>query len=310
MKPVLTLTLNPAVDVSIATERIVYDDRVYITSESWKPAGKGINGATVLHRYGAEVEAIAPFGGEMGSRFATLLADTQLPVTLVPVSGETRRNVAVTDSEGLTLKLDQKGSSMSEDELARIEAKLLERLPRAKWLTLTGSLPPGVPLDTYAKLIALAQERDVATFLDTTGEALPVGLAAGPSLAKPNRPEAERLLGRSLFGESDALAAAEEIQAMGAERVLLSLGSQGAVAVWEQGRLRATPPSAAKGSPIGAGDVLGATCIWALLRGEPFPEAFRWAVAAGTVAAGLPGLEFGSLEDVDQMRSRVEIHAA
>ena len=308
MKLVLTLTLNPAVDVSIATESIVYDDRVYITGESAQPAGKGINAATVLHRYGATVEAVAPFGGEMGSRFANLLAESQIPVTLVPVNGETRRNIAVTDSEGLTLKLDQRGSALTAEELERLESKLLEKLPQAAWLTLTGSLPPNVPVTTYAELVALAQKHNVSTLLDTTGDALPVGLAAGPTLAKPNRPEAERLLGRSLFSESDAITGAEEIQAMGAQRVLLSLGSQGAVAVWEQGRLRAIPPVTAKGSPIGAGDVVGAVCIWALLRGESFPEAFRWAIAAGTVAAGLPGLDFGDLEDVERMRSKVDIH--
>lgn len=294
--------------MSIATESIAYDDRVYITGESAQPAGKGINAATVLHRYGAQVEAIAPFGGELGSRFAKLLAESQLPVTLVPVQGETRRNIAVTDSEGLTLKLDQRGSPLTVEELGRLEAKLLERLPHAKWLTMTGSLPPGVATDTYGRLIGIAREHGVSTLLDTTGDALPAGLKAGPTLAKPNRPEAERLLGRSLFGEADAVAGAEEIQAMGAERVLLSLGSQGAVAVWEEGRLRATPPVTATGSPIGAGDVVGAVCIWALLRGETFPEAFRWAIAAGTVAAGLPGLDFGKLEDVERMRSRVEVH--
>lgn len=307
MNLVLTLTLNPAVDVSIATERIVYDDRVYITGESAQPAGKGINAASVLYRYGTAVEAVAPFGGEMGSRFAALLAESQIPVTLIPVQGETRRNIAVTDSEGLTLKLDQRGSTLTADELERIESKLLEKLPQARWLTLTGSLPPGVDPATFANLIFLAKKYNVLTLLDTTGEALPLGLAAGPSLAKPNRPEAERLLGRNLFSESDAVDGAREIREMGAERVLLSLGSQGAVAVWEGGTLRAVPPVAAKGSPIGAGDVVGAVCIWALLRGESFPEAFRWAVAAGTVAAGLPGLDFGDLDEVELMRPRVDI---
>lgn len=308
MNLVLTLTLNPAVDVSIATESIAYDDRVYITAESAQPAGKGINAANVLHRYGAQVEAISTFGGELGSRFANLLAESQLPVTLIPVRGETRRNIAITDSEGLTLKLDQRGSALATDELKRVEAKLLERLPHAKWLTMTGSLPPGLAVDTYGRLIGIAREHGVSTLLDTSGDALLAGLEAGPTLAKPNRPEAERLLGRSLFSEAEAVAGAEEIQAMGAQRVLLSLGSQGAVAVWEGGRLRAKPPVTATGSPIGAGDVAGAVCILGLLRGETFPEAFRWAVAAGTVAAGLPGLDFGKLEDVEQMCSRVEVH--
>lgn len=304
---ILTLTLNPAVDVSITTERIVYDDRVYITGETSQPAGKGINAARVLHRYGAEVEAIAPFGGEKGSRFAALLADSQIPVTLVPVSGETRRNIAVTDADGLTLKLDQRGSAMTGEELDRIKAKVLEKLPRAEWLTLTGSLPPSVPVPAYADLIQLAQQHGVSTLLDTTGEALPVGLAAGPTLAKPNRPEAERLLGKSLLSEADAVAGAVEIQSMGAEAVLLSLGSQGAVGVSGDVRLRALPPKTESGSPIGAGDVLGAACIWALSKGESFIEALRWAVAAGSVAAGLPGLEFGDLDEVERMRSRIDV---
>ena len=120
---------------------------------------------------------------------------------------------------------------MTGEELDRIKAKVLEKLPRADWITLTGSLPPSVPVPAYADLIQLAQEHGVSTLLDTTGEALPAGLAAGPTLAKPNRPEAERLLGKSLLSEADAVAGAVEIQSMGAEAVLLSLGSQGAVAV-------------------------------------------------------------------------------
>ena len=97
---ILTLTLNPAVDVSLSTDRIIYDDRVFINDESFQPGGKGVNIARVLAGYGADVEAIAPFGGEMGERFAKLLAESRIPVTLIPVEGETRRNVAVTDREG------------------------------------------------------------------------------------------------------------------------------------------------------------------------------------------------------------------
>ncbi len=304
---ILTLTLNPAVDVSLAADRIIYDDRVYINSESFQPGGKGVNIARVLAAYGADVEAIAPFGGEMGERFAKLLAESQIPVTLIPVEGETRRNVAITDREGLTIKLDQKGSPLESDELERIEQRLVKKLSGATWLTLTGSLPPGVPTNYYARLIRIAREHSVKTLLDTTGEALPLALEAGPDLAKPNRPEAERLLGRSLLTESHSAEAAEEIRKMGAAHVILSLGSQGAVAAWDGGRLRAVPRTPKTGSPIGAGDVLGATCIWALDKGEPFPTAFRWAVAAGTVAASLPGLGCGTIEDVEAALEEIEI---
>ena len=188
-----------------------------------------------------------------------------------------------------------------------IERRLIKKLPNATWLTLTGSLPPGVPTNYYARLIRMARRHGVKTLLDTTGEAAPVALVSGPDLAKPNRPEAERLLGRSLLTEPHSAEAAEEIRRMGAEHVIISLGSQGAVAAWPGGRLRAVPRETKTGSPIGAGDVLGATCIWALDRGEPFPEAFRWAVAAATVAAGLPGLGCGTIADVREALEEIEI---
>lgn len=305
---ILTLTLNPAVDVSLTTDRIIYDDRSYINSETYQAGGKGINAARAILDFGwTDVEALAPFGGVMGERFARLVREVDLPVTLVPVQGETRRNVAVIDEEGLTLKLDQRGNPLTAKELEKIEECLLQKLPAARWLSLNGSLPPGVPDDYYAKLISLARQHGVRTLVDTSGAALAPALAAGPTLAKPNRPEAERLLGRGLLGERASLSAAEEILARGPEHVILSLGGHGAIAVWGKRRLHAIPPDIESGSPIGAGDVLGAVTVGALRRGDSFEEAFLWGVAAATVAASLPGLGTGPMEEVAKMRERIEV---
>jgi len=306
---ILTLTLNPAIDVSLATDRIVYDDRTFITQEAEHPGGKGINAAQVIHSYGGAAHAVAPYGGERGRRFARLLEAARIPTTLIPVQGETRRNYAITDSQGLTIKLDQVGAELSPEELQRIEAAVLEKLPKAEWLMLTGSRPPGVPDDFYACMIKRARENNVQTLLDTTGEALPLGLAAGPTLAKPNRPEAERLLDQPILSQAQSAIAAREIRKMGADSVIVSLGSQGAVAAWKEGLLRAAPPTFQTGCPIGAGDVLAATCVWALCNGESFPEALKWAVAAATTAAAMPGVSFGSLEEVQKMRRQIEIHS-
>ncbi len=305
---VLTLTLNPAVDVSLRTDRIIYDDRSYIDSETHQAGGKGVNAARALRDFGVEaVEAVAPYGGAHGDRFAQLVREGGLPVTLIPVQGETRRNVAVVDDEGLTLKLDQRGSPLAAVELEAIEAALLAKLPEASWLTLNGSLPPGVPEDYYAKLIRLASQHGVRTLLDTSGAALAPALAAGPTVAKPNRPEAEKLLDRGLLSERATLAAAVEILGRGPEHVILSLGGHGAIAVWSGGRIHAAPPEVQTGSPIGAGDVLGAITVGALERGDDFPEAFLWGVAAATVAAALPGLGTGPMADVERMRERIEV---
>ncbi len=306
---ILTLTLNPAIDLTFSTDRIVYDDRSLILAENEYAGGKGINAAQVIHAYGGEVQAIATVGGETGKLFASLLDASRIPVTLIPVSGETRRNIAITDQQGLTVKVDHEGTAVSDAELSAIERTVCDKLPQAKWLMLTGSLPPGVSADFYAKLIEKARQFNVPTMFDTSGEALRLGLAAKPAVAKPNRPEAERLLDRTILSHAQAISAAEEIRQMGAERLILSLGSQGAIAAWEEGLLRAIPPAVQTGCPLGAGDVLAATCVWALSRDMPFPEAFQWAAAAATMAAAKPGLTFAPLEEVEEMRRRVELRS-
>ncbi|MEZ5364170.1 MAG: 1-phosphofructokinase family hexose kinase [Bryobacterales bacterium] len=305
---ILTLTLNPAVDVSLTTDRIIYDDRSYIHTETYQAGGKGINAARAILDFGwSDVEALAPFGGVMGERFARLVRESGLPVTLVPVQGETRRNIAIVDDEGLTIKLDQRGNPLSTRELDAIEQRLREKLPDVRWLCLNGSVPPGVPDDYYANLIRLARDHGVRTLIDTSGAALAPALAAGPTLAKPNRPEAERLLGRGLLGERAALTAAQEILARGPEHVILSLGGHGAIGVWGERRIHAIPPEIESGSPIGAGDVLGAVTVGALRRGDSFEDAFLWGVAAATVAASLPGLGTGPMVEVAKMRERIEV---
>jgi len=304
---ILTLTLNPAIDVELTTDRIIYDDRSYIESESFQPGGKGVNQAITLQGYGAEVEAIAPCGGPMGERFANLIRAKGVNATLIPVAGDLRRNLAITDQNGLTLKLDQRGPTFTAEEVSRIEEAVLRRLPQASWLTLMGSAPNGVPTDFYARLVSRASELGVCTLLDSSGDPVRAAMAAHPTITKPNRPEAERLLGRGLLSEFDFLKAAEELHAMGPENLILSLGAQGAVAVTTEGRWRATTEPVSGGSPIGAGDVLGATTIFALDQGDSFQDAFRLGVAAGMVAASRPGLGSGSLEDVRAVLGDVKI---
>jgi 1-phosphofructokinase family hexose kinase len=194
--------------------------------------------------------------------------------------------------------------------LARLERAVAARLPEADWLMLCGSLPPGVPSGFYAKLIALARSRSVKTMLDTDGDALSAGLEAGPTVVAPNQQEAERLLSRALLTRTHFLDAAERIREHGAESVVLSLGSRGAVG-WFEGRLyEALPPRVDAVCPIGAGDALAAAFVWAMSRTPDFPDALRWGVAAGTASARLPGLKLASLKQTRPVYERVEVRSA
>jgi fructose-1-phosphate kinase PfkB-like protein len=162
-------------------------------------------------------------------------------------------------------------------------------------------------VDFYARLIEAARQKGVKTLLDTGGEALRLGLQARPTLVKPNRLEAERLLNRALLTRPQSVEALHEIARMGAEGVILSLGSDGAMGSNTEGRYHALAPEIRQACPIGAGDALAATAVWALSQGQAFPDALRWGVAAGSAAAATPGTSFASFTETQQMRQRVRV---
>jgi 1-phosphofructokinase family hexose kinase len=173
-----------------------------------------------------------------------------------------------------------------------------------------GSTQPGVPPQFYSEIIGLAKSRGVKTLLDTDGDALNHGLEAKPSVISPNQQEAERLLGRAIITRSQSLEAVKRIHGMGSEAVILSLGSRGALASSSEGILEALPPRIEALCPIGAGDALAAAFVWAMDKKKPFADALRWAVAAGTATASLPGMSFPTLDQTRAIYKQVEVRPA
>jgi 1-phosphofructokinase family hexose kinase len=307
---IVTLTMNPAIDRNVTADRLVFEDRAYIVATEEGAGGRGINASCVIDAFGGKTRVIAPYGGKSGRRLKEMLGRCRFPVDLVRIRDEIRTNLAISDRHGLTVKLNELGPRLEEDELARLEKTVAARLPGASWLMLCGSLPPGVRGDFYARLIELARSRGVKTMLDTDGEALAAGLEAGPTVVTPNQQEAERLLGRALLTRTHFMEAAERIRKQGAESVVLSLGSRGAVGWHEERLYEASPPRVDAVCPIGSGDALAAAFVWAMSRTPDFPDALRWGVAAGTASARLPGLKFASLEQTRAVYQQVEVRSA
>jgi 1-phosphofructokinase family hexose kinase len=307
---ILTVTINPSVDRNIEVDRLVFEDRAYILSRKDSAGGRGMNASRVLHSFGAKTLAIVTSGGVNGPRLEKLAAKSGFPVKTVPIHNEIRVNLTITDKQGLAIRLNERGPKIAPEELKRIEKVVANRLESADWLMLCGSIPPGVSSDFYTKLIRLARERKVKTLLDTDGDALLHGIEAGPTIVSPNQPEAERLLNRALITRAQFLEAATRIKAMGAEAVILSLGSRGVVAVNENQLLEVIPPRTDAVSPLGAGDALAAAYVWAAAKKKDFPECVRWAVAAGTAKTMQPGLVFASLEQTKEVYKSVEVRRA
>ena len=304
---IVTLTINPAIDRNISADKLVFEDRGYILATSESAGGRGINASRVIHSFGGKTVAIAASGGIAGRRFEDLLGQSTFPVEVVRISQEMRTNFTISDKHGLTVKLNELGPSITRKELDDVEQTVAGKLDSATWLMLCGSLPPGVSEDFYHRLIEIAKKRNVKTLLDTDGDALLRGIEAKPSTVAPNQQEAERLLNRALVTRSHFFEACERLHAMGAEMVLLSLGSRGAVARDASGLYEAVPPRIDAVCPIGAGDAMAAAFVWALDKGTTFQEAVRWGVAAGTASAKLPGLTFATLEQTRDVFKRVEL---
>lgn len=307
--PILTLTVNPAIDRIFTVDRLVFEDRAYIQSATEAAGGRGVNAARVLTSFGAKATAILPSGGEAGKTLEAKLRQDGFATVIVPIDSNVRTNLTITDRQGLSVKLNELGPQLSKKDTESLAKVVEKHLPSASWLLLCGSLPPGVDNHFYARLIESATRHGVQTLLDTDGDPLLHALEAGPTLVSPNQSEAERLLNRALITRSHSIDAAKHILAMGAQSVVLSLGSRGAIAASAAGTIEVIPPRIEALCPIGAGDALAAVMSWALAQGKPFTEAVRWGVAAGTASAKLPGINLANLEQTREVFAETVVHA-
>ena len=307
---IVTLTINPAIDRTISVDRLAFEDRARISSSRESAGGRGINASCVIHSFGSPTLAVLTSGGEKGKRLESFLASCGFSIAVVPIRKEIRTDLTITDKHGLTIHLNEAGPELTAAEVAGVEKIVREKLDGAAWLMLCGSLPPGVPPSFYGKLISLARRKRVKTLLHTSGEALREGIEARPTVVTPNQTEAERLLGGTLLTRTQFLEAAERVRKMGAESVVLSLGSRGAVGAFPDGLVFASSPPVDSVCPIGSGDALAAAYAWAMFRKAKPADALRWGVSAGTASARLPGIRFATLAQTEEIYAQVEVRRA
>lgn len=308
---IATLTLNPAVDLSAAVDRLEPERKLRCHDLRRDPGGGGINVARVIRRLGGQAVAVFVAGGVGGERLRALLGVERVPVAVVPTQAETRENFTAHDlATGQEYRFVMPGAPLRAAEQRAVLAVLKGLAPAPEILVLSGSLPPDFPLAVHERLIRQARRAGVRVVLDASGPTLKAGLAAGVWLAKPNLRELEDLCGRALPDIAARLAACREIIAAGAaEMVALSLGREGALLVTAERAWRAQPLDIVPVSTIGAGDSFLAGLVWALGRGLAPPEALRWATATASATLLAPGTSLCRRADVLRLRSTVTVEA-
>jgi 6-phosphofructokinase 2 len=307
-RPILTLTLNPAVDLSTSVSALVPQKKLRCDAPIHEPGGGGINIARVVRTLGGDATAIFPVGGPTGARLRSLVEQCGITHRAVTIAGETRENISVEAREaGEVYRFVMPGPTLSAEEYERVESVIQDALRGrgdGAMLVISGSLCGGAPECLFDSLVRHVRGMGGRVFADVSGERLHHAARAGVSFLKPNQYELEQFAGRALENEADVSIAAESLRSVGdAEAVLVSLGASGMLTATRNGQFRVQAPEVEIASTIGAGDSAVAGVALALAQGRSLEESVRRGVAAGTATCMTPGTNLCSREDVERLAS-------
>jgi 6-phosphofructokinase 2 len=286
----ITLTLNPALDLAADAEAVVPTHKIRMHHEHADPGGGGINVARVIHELGGDALAVLAAGGASGRVLEEMLDEAGVKRRSVPIQGRTRVSLNVQDlGSGLEYRFVPEGPTLADAEWRSVLAVLEE--VEGDWLIASGSLPNGVPDDAYAQVAQIAARRGQPFVLDTSGPALRAALdQGGIEMVKPSLSELEHLLGRDLTDPAEQNAHAMDLVYRGSARlVAVTLGRDGALLATPDGVVRMPAMDVPVHSTVGAGDAFLAATTLALARGATSLDALAWGTAAGATAIACAG---------------------
>jgi 6-phosphofructokinase 2 len=290
MTTIATLTMNPT------TEKMRTD------VERSCPGGGGINVARVFNRLGGSAHCYYLSGGAMGAGFDGLVEQQGLNATRIPIAHETRVALAVLErGRDREYRFTPRGPYVDQREWRECLFRISQ--VECDYFVASGSLPPGVPADFYARVARIMRDRDIPMVLDTSGDALKAGLEEGGLLlVKPSHREFQEYLGRDLETPDDYCEAAAETVASGGCQILgVTIGDAGAVLATRGQSLFIPALKIEAHSAVGAGDSFVAAMVHGLGEGWEVADAFRYGMAAGTAAVLTPGTGLAFREDIERL---------
>ncbi|MEW6731046.1 MAG: 1-phosphofructokinase family hexose kinase [Acidobacteriota bacterium] len=303
-KYTLIVSLNAAIDRIISVARLDVGQVQRSDHTLNQAGGKGINVARALTALGQRVFVIGFAGGHTGEQIREDLHNSGIPYTLIPIMGHSRNCYIVVDQSTCSQTvINEAGPQISAVEYEQFRQELMARLDGAQLLICSGSLPPGIDAGCYGCYVRLAHTRGLKTLVDASGEALKLALEAGPYMAKPNREEAEQLLGIKI-SDGNAVTAARHLRERGAGLGLVSLDGSGAAATWDGGEVFVRAPNVSAINAVACGDAFLAGCAAALLNDEPPSAMIEWGVAAGSANALVGGARITRAE-VERLRAEI-----
>lgn len=304
---ILCVNLNAAIDKTIVVDSFQLGAIHRPEVIKSLAGGKGCNVARALKQFGEKPVVTGWVGGTAGQFIENGLEKEGIATDFVYTDFESRTCTSILDNRNQVMtEIYEKGDPVPPEKVAEMLDHFREMVGGVTAVSLSGTIPPGVPLDIYAQLINIAHEVNVPTFLDSSKEALLQGVSARPFLIKPNESEVAILVERELKEDTDFVAAASDISARYDTIVVLSLGKEGAlVAQGSDVVCVKNPPVKAK-SAVGSGDSMLAGLVHGFNLGLNLSEAVRYGVAAGTANTLVLGAgQFSKQDFLDILSSTI-----
>lgn len=308
-KKILTITLNPALDLATRVERMEPGRKLRCEGARLDPGGGGVNVSRVIRAFGGRSTAFVALGGPTGRMMRELMRGQKLELAEFPIKGDTRQDITVDEqAQRRQYRLVLEGPRWSGKEV-RAALDEIGRLGKEyDYIVASGSLPPGVPLDFYAKLARMARRHGNRLILDTSGAPLNRALKAGVFLVKPNHIEFAELAGARGGDWKSMARLGRRLQARAqAEAMIVTRGDKGALLIAPEGAWRLQAPKVKVASLVGAGDSLIGAVTLSLARGKSLLEAARLGVAAADAAVEAEGTELATRRETMRLAKRTKI---
>ncbi len=303
MSSIVTLTMNPAVDMNTTVDNVVAERKLRCERPRYEPGGGGLNVSRAIHRLGSESCAVYCSGGSFGTLLSDLLESENISTRPIEVEAQTRINVSVyEETSEQQFRLTMPGPELKESEWQRVLDTIEQISPKPAYIVASGSLPPGVPDDFYARIARAAKKIGAKTILDSSKTSLRKALEEGVYLVKPNFRELRQIARRELEGDSEEEEFAKELVSEGrSEVVVVSLGAGGALFVSKDNCEKLQAPTVTIRSKVGAGDSMVAGIVTGLAQDKPLHEAVQFGMACGGAAVMTPGTELCRKEDAERL---------
>lgn len=307
IQPVVTVTLNPAVDQTLTIPGFVAGKLHRATESRLDAGGKGVNVAGALSDLGLDVIATGFLGKDNAELFESLFASKRIDDQFLRIAGFTRTDIKIVDSRmNQTTGINFPGLEPKAEEIDALLDRVAALAAPDRWMVLSGSVPPGIPHGIYTTMIDAIHAKGGRVVLDTSGTALRTGLASRPEVMKPNVDQLAELTGRALNTPAAIREAAESLLDRGVQRVVATMRARGAVFVERGKALLARPPQVRAQRTIGAGDAMVAGMVYAMIHDQPLEQAARTATAAGAYAVTRDGARIDPAEH-QKLMDQVEI---